>query len=221
MQQNPQAEFNKYHDRYNQLVSDAISFSGLKVDFFTRVKTHYLLQVITDRFGTCDHVSALDVGCGIGNTLALLVGKLERLAGVDVSETCIEVARRNAPGADCTAYDGVHVPHENSSFDVVFSICVFHHVPVADRLPLAREIKRVLKPGGIFMIFEHNPRNRITTHIVNTCEFDRNAILLRSLEAEALMLAAGFDNVLSRFILTVRPRARFCAVLIRYSPGFH
>jgi SAM-dependent methyltransferase len=209
VQQNPQAEFDAYSGSYNEVVNSAISFSGLKVDFFTKVKANYINEVMSESFEDISQISVLDVGCGVGNSLSLLVGKVGRLAGVDVSEACVALASGRTPEVEYAAFDGLHLPHADASFDLAFAICVFHHVELAGRVPLACDIWRVVRPGGVFVIFEHNPRNPLTMCVVNACEFDKNAILLRSTETEALIRNAGFQNVTSRFILTVPAAGSF------------
>ena len=208
-----QAEFDRYSARYDQTVNSAIAFSGLKVDFFTKAKADYLDQIILRHFRGAAPPDVLDVGCGVGNTLSLLVEKYPRLAGVDVSNACISAARERMPNVDFAMYDGIHLPHRDGSFDLAFAICVFHHVALDDRGPLVRDIKRVLRPGGLFAIFEHNPFNPVTRHIVKSCEFDADAHLLRSREAESLMRNAGFKDVFSRFILTVPTAGSFLRLL--------
>ena len=67
------------------------------------------------------------------------------------------------------------------------------------------DIRRALKPGGFIVIFEHNPLNPLTMRVVNRCEFDRDAILLRSTTCEALVKDGRFGRVETRFILNVPP----------------
>jgi ubiquinone/menaquinone biosynthesis C-methylase UbiE len=100
-------------------------------------------------------------------------------------------------------YDGIELPFGDRSFDVVFAVSVFHHVPLGDRSALAHEIHRVLRPAGAFVIFEHNPRNPVTMRVVNNCDFDRDAILLNRRDCETLMASAGFQEIVTRYILTV------------------
>jgi hypothetical protein len=95
-----------------------------------------------------------------------------------------------------------------------------YNIALADRLALALEIRRILRPAGVFAIFEHNPRNPLTMRVVNNCEFDRDVTLLDRRDSEALMASAGFRDIATRFILTVPPvgaalRAldRMCAAL--------
>lgn len=213
MQHDRQVEFDRYSKSYDQTVNSAISFSGLKVDFFTKVKVDYLDWLISRHFHGAAPPNILDVGCGVGNTLSLLAAKYPRLSGVDVSNACISAAKERMPDVDFAIYDGIHLPYPDGSFDLAFAICVFHHVGLADRGPLVRDIKRVLRPGALFAIFEHNPLNPVTLHIVKSCEFDADARLLRSKEAESLMQNAGFKNVFSRFILTLPAAGSFLRLL--------
>jgi SAM-dependent methyltransferase len=213
MQQNRRAEFDRYSNSYDQAVNKAISFSGLKVDFFTKAKVDYIDQLVSRHFQAATPPAILDVGCGVGNTLSLLADKYPRLAGVDISSGCIAAATERMPKVDLATYDGIHLPHADGSFDVAFAICVFHHVALADRGPLVRDIKRVLRPGGLFAIFEHNPLNPVTRHIVKSCEFDADARLLRSKEVESLMQTGGFHDVFTRFILTVPPAGSLLRLL--------
>jgi SAM-dependent methyltransferase len=79
------------------------------------------------------------------------------------------------------------LPFQDESFDFVTAVCVYHHVAPADRLALTAEVRRVLAPGGVFVLIEHNPLNPATRLIVSRTPVDANAILLGASEAEALL----------------------------------
>ena len=195
--------FDAYQSSYSDTVNDAVSFTGLDVDFFTRVKAGYIQDIVRSVFGGTSMVDALDLGCGVGNLHSLLQADFNSLTGVDVSQASIARARKTHPDVTYDIYDGTQLPYENGRFDLAFTICVMHHVP-PDNWPLfVAEMKRVLKPGGLALVFEHNPRNPLTMRAVNTCPFDEDAVLLRSHETEALFLSAGFSAVQTRFILSV------------------
>jgi SAM-dependent methyltransferase len=95
----------------------------------------------------------------------------------------IETRVQDDPGA---------IPFEDGRFDLVTAVCVYHHVPVAARLSLTREVRRVIAPGGRFCIIEHNPFNPATRLIVSRTPVDSDAILLRASETCRLMTDAGF-----------------------------
>jgi ubiquinone/menaquinone biosynthesis C-methylase UbiE len=200
---NASAQFDEHADSYNEAVNAAIAFTGMSVDFFTRVKIGYLVDIVRHMLPSAHGAKLLDVGCGVGNGHPLLLGNIGSLTGTDVSERSIELARKKNPTIEYVTFGGIDLPFNDERFDVVFAISVFHHVPVPDRSALVREIKRVLRSDGLFVIFEHNPRNPLTRRAVNNCEFDNDAILLDRLTCESLMATSGFQDIKTRFILTL------------------
>ena len=63
------------------------------------------------------------------------------------------------PAPALAPQDGALAPFADGSFDVVTISAVLHHVPLAERNAVYRELGRMLKPGGRIYVFEHNPRN--------------------------------------------------------------
>jgi SAM-dependent methyltransferase len=94
-----------------------------------------------------------------------------------------------------------HLPFDSAKFDLVTAVCVYHHVPVKNRLPLTTEILRVVKPGGVFAVIEHNPWNPITRLIVSRTPVDANAQLLTLREVRRLAAAAGARVEQTRYFL--------------------
>ena len=93
--------------------------------------------------------TVLDLGCGSG-VLALLKRKGVTLAGVDLSDECVETARRN--GYDKTDVANLNkLPFPDASFDYVVSLDVMGHVEFDEKDSVIREIARVLKPDGVTM----------------------------------------------------------------------
>ena len=99
--------------------------------------------------------SVLDVGCGTG-TLAIAakrrVGPNGAVYGVDASAEMLARAEKKAKtaGMEVSFRRGLAeaLPFPDSQFDVVLSTVMLHHLPRKARLQFAKEIRRVLKPGG-------------------------------------------------------------------------
>lgn len=98
----------------------------------------------------------LDLGCGLGRQTAELARRGYRVVGIDPA------ARLLAQGArgDYAAADALALPFVDGSFDFVYVIGVLHHLAGPDGQAAAyREAQRVLRPGGVLLIHETNPRN--------------------------------------------------------------
>lgn len=202
-------EFDRYKETYDDAVNRAIAFSGQKVESFTRAKAADLLRTLTSRFSSPRGLNLLDVGCGIGNYHPFLTPVVGSVSGVDVSSACIAKAQQRNPGVSYAVYDGDRLPYRDQQFDVTFCVCVLHHVP-PDRWPrFVGEMRRVTRPGGLVVIYEHNPANPLTRKVVRDCDFDRDAVLLTMTQTRDLLTAAGCSDVGTSSILTLPPIGAF------------
>jgi len=193
--------FDAYSESYESHVERSIGFLGRGHDFYTRAKADRLIEQLARRLGAPRTLRVLDVGCGIGETDRFLKDRLGALRGADVSAESVERARRDNPGIPYDVIDGTTFPYADDSFDAAFAACVFHHVPPDQRLRLMEEIRRVLRPGGLMILFEHNPWQPLTRLAVSRCEFDRDAELLRLRDAQRLFREAAYGVVEARYIL--------------------
>ncbi len=110
---------------------------------------------------------ALSVGCGTGMDVDLLADNGYESVGIDCGNRCTVWPRRNHQERFFLA-NGKHLPFEDETFDLVYCGCVFPHVGVIgdssrvapdyreQRLSLAREMTRVLKPGGHIVVSSPN-----------------------------------------------------------------
>ncbi len=192
--------FDSYHSNYRDVVQSSIDFSGLPHSFFMRAKADLLRELIARRLGP-EKPAMLDVGCGVGGFHPLLRGMVGRLSGIDVSSDCITQARINNSDVAYPDFDGRHFPFENASFDLVTTICVMHHVAPADWAHFMSEMRRVVRPGGLICVIEHNPLNPLTRLAVSRCEFDRDAVLLGAGTTRKLMAASGLRRIDARYFL--------------------
>ena len=85
----------------------------------------------------------LDVACGTGFLTLHLPGEI---VGVDQSESMLEEARRQAPGASFVQGEALALPFEDGSFDRVFTAHFYGHLETGDRERFLAEARR-LAPG--------------------------------------------------------------------------
>ncbi len=101
----------------------------------------------------------LEIGCGIGATLVSLASNnIKALVGVDISPSQIKMAKLVVNHCQLEEVIQLHVmdtakgiQFEDHSFDVVFAESVLGILNHDKLIITMQEVKRVLKPGGIFM----------------------------------------------------------------------
>jgi ubiquinone/menaquinone biosynthesis C-methylase UbiE len=93
----------------------------------------------------------LEVGCGTGADLLQFANHGAIATGVDITDAHLELAKQRVAGrADVRFGDASLLPFPDASFDYVYSHGVIHHMERPQ--DAAREILRVLKPGGRFNV---------------------------------------------------------------------
>jgi len=96
----------------------------------------------------------LDLGCGNGRHAVYFAREGFQAAGIDLSPQAVEWARdwaqRENLDIDFRVAGIEQNPFEDGSFDAVVSHGVLDHVPMETARKAAEEVRRVLKPGGLF-----------------------------------------------------------------------
>ena len=138
----------------------------------------------------------LDLGVGTGRTTPFLAAIAGTYVGLDYAPSMLEEARRLHPGMHFVLGDATDLSSFiDASFDaVVFSFNGIDYLhPDSARLRCLTEVRRVLRPGGVFVFSTHNPR----------------AVLLRPREGRALRrFGVGLYMTLRR-VVRLLPTAAF------------
>ena len=154
-----------------------------------------------------EHVLDLGSGGGIDVLLsARRVGSTGFAYGLDMTDSMLELARRNAAEAGATNVqflkgDIAGIPLPDNSVDVIISNCVINLA--ADKTPVLAEAFRVLKPGGRFAVSDIVIHGSLPESLPETAELRRDlsawsgciAGALTDTEYRTSLAAVGFSNI--------------------------
>ena len=130
---------------------------------FRGAKANFVHEMV--RWGGLDHfpkgTTVLDVGCGIGGSSRILAKDYGfDVTGITISPGQVQRATDLTPeGVTATFHvdDAMALSYPDASFDVVWSVEAGPHMP--DKDGFARELLRVLKPGGVLVVADWNQRD--------------------------------------------------------------
>ncbi len=108
-----------------------------------------------NRLGDVTGKRVLDMGCGHGMAAVVLARRGANVTACDLSPGYVTEARQRAAAneaiIDFAVADGQSLPFSDSTFDVIWGHAILHHLDV----PTAtREVRRILRPGGIAIFCE-------------------------------------------------------------------
>jgi ubiquinone/menaquinone biosynthesis C-methylase UbiE len=141
-------------------------------------------------------LSVLEVGCGTGYWLSILLERGLRVEGLDSSRGMLERASQRAGDARLVLGSAEALPYPVGTFDRICCINAFHHF--GDKQRFLTEAARVLRPGGRLLTVGLDPhagldRWYIYDYFDGTRELDAERYPAGA-EIRAGMAAAGFTQ---------------------------
>jgi SAM-dependent methyltransferase len=96
-------------------------------------------------------LNVLDAGCGTGGT-TMELRRFGHVVGIDLAWEALEPARQRGLGGQLARASIEHLPFVDGAFDVVTSFEVIYHLAVGSDTDALREVRRVLKRGGLLLL---------------------------------------------------------------------
>ena len=149
----------------------------------------------------------LDIGCGSGWATRLLAGNAlnGRVTGIDISDEMVRLARESSQSYANVEFEvasAERLPFNDGAFTHAFSmesLYYYRNIPQA-----LKEIRRVLKPGGLFVaVVDLYWENEATHQWIDTLKVPVE--LLSIDDYRSLFLDAGFENIRDERVLDPRP----------------
>ncbi len=148
-----------------------------------------------NRLGDVMGKRVLDMGCGHGMAAVALARRGGIVTACDLSPGYVAEARRRAAAneaiIDFTVADGHALPFATGSFDAIWGHAVLHHLDVGTA---AREVRRVLRPGGVAVFCDPWDGNPLVRWLRRWRRHTRDERALMSNDVE--LLKREFESVL-------------------------
>lgn len=179
--------------QYERVHDQVIKIVGGDSQFFYENR----LRLLRRYHGDLQPQTILDFGCGRGRMTDVFAQAYPEAAitGFDVSVQSIDVAKRTYGhrASFCT-----EIP-EGTCYDLIVASGVFHHILPEKQCEELRNVGRLLAPGGVIVLFEHNPWNPVTQWIVRHEPFNFKSYLISPPHMRRLVSDAGLELEALRF----------------------
>ncbi len=136
--------------------SSSINQPEVEAAFYSSGEAHVtnVIDTITHHFGGMSNTSsALDFGCGVGRIVLPLSRRFDRVTGVDISPTMIELARSRVP-SDLRINFVEHLSElePERRYDLVHSYIVIQHIRPGQGYQIIADLLDRVAPGGFFAL---------------------------------------------------------------------
>lgn len=152
-------------------------FDGLGEDYFNIPGGHVYLYYARRKVELLSHMvdtnfSVLDVGCGAGEHAKLLKKFCNTVYGVDASTNMVKASNNNFGCGFAVKADSAYLPFRDSSFDLVYTSSLLHHVK--DSVRIDRTISEMVRVSKkTICILEFNSFNPFVKYLLfKLCPYD-------------------------------------------------
>ncbi len=98
------------------------------------------------------NASILDIGCGDGRDSVYFASLGHNVTAIDFSEEAIARVRKENPSIDSRVMNTTKMDFPDASFDAVYAHLSLHYFDDATTEAIFQNIRRMLKPGGLFFV---------------------------------------------------------------------
>jgi SAM-dependent methyltransferase len=119
--------------------------------YYRQAQERALVDLFNHQGMHLDELRVLDMGCGAGSALRFLISlgvEPQNAAGCDLVQERLREGHRLNPALAYAGADATRLPFASGSFDLVCQFTMFSSTSLRMQSGLAREILRVLRPGG-------------------------------------------------------------------------
>ncbi len=131
--------------------------SSQEYNVFTDEANQKIINTVVLNLSVSPPSQIIDLGCGSGVFTQLLQQRGFDCVGIDLSKKLLQIGKKQIKEVNFLQADVEALPFLDNSVDAIMLSCLLHHLPTPNHC--AKEVFRVLKPGGKFVAFDPNRLN--------------------------------------------------------------
>ena len=140
--QKTRAAYNKASQKYYDLFKNELDNKPFDREFIDSYLSYFESQSVIG-----------DMGCGpCGHVEDYISGKGYNIIGIDISEKCVEIAKRHSPGIRFEVGDMSELKYEDNYFDGLISYYSIIDTPKKYVSKVMEEYRRVMKKNGLLLL---------------------------------------------------------------------
>lgn len=222
MDKTAQEEMRKYYNNSSYYKDCEHNFVDNKTKF-----NQYMIRNVLKIYYPLKGDRIIDIGCGWGNISLKLQKEGFNVIGIDYSKTSIDICKRSArkQGLDENRFfcrDAANTLLSSNAFDVVYCSDLVEHLYPDVYISFVKEVYRILKKGGKFIIYTPNSshileilknNNVILKKDITHVDYKTMARLKQSLSNEGFTINKSyyieshipFMNIIEKMLMTFIP----------------
>ncbi len=137
----------------------------------------------------------LDFGCGCGGMLRRWRGLNARVCGTDLYGPAVKWCQTNLPFAEASV-NGLEPPlnYGDASFDLIYAVSVFTHLPIKMQFVWLEELSRVMRPGGDLLFTVHGDEHLASLKPEEQSVYEAGGCVVRWPNAAGSNLCSTFHS---------------------------
>jgi ubiquinone/menaquinone biosynthesis C-methylase UbiE len=179
-------DFKKQHPEV-KLPPDYLMYESFQLDYFKYFEeSKESAKWVADHFigqDNLDNKTILDWGCGPGRVIRHLpnyFGKNCSFYGTDYNAESISWCKKNLPNIAFNKNElEAILPYQSNFFDFIYGISIFTHLSEQLHFDWAKELLRVLKPGGVLMLTTQGENFKIKLTQEESSIFEKGDLVVR------------------------------------------